>query len=107
MLTYIKKVPSSEVLKERMDRIEKNKYKNKISKVCLEDLEDLEHFTQTDLKIYFMIDLFKYSSTYKVLESAYNKFNNIPHILMINELISKPKLQEKFLIKILEDYTHK
>ena len=102
MLNYIKKCSKSDVLKERMDRIEKLEYKNKISKIII---GDLEHFTQNDLDINFMTELFKFSHSIQVLQTAYEKFNSKPNFLMIKELLAKSNLQEDFLLTVIKDYT--
>jgi hypothetical protein len=101
-LDWIKKCNRYEVMKERMDKIEKQEYKNAISKI---QLEDLEHFTSDDLGQNFMIELFKFNFNLEVISGAYDKYSNGPHVLMIKELVTKPKLQEDFLVKILQDYT--
>ena len=105
MLDYIKKCSKLEIIRERMDKNEKQDYRNKISKICCEDLEyfnDIDIKTNTNL----MIDLFKYNFNLNVLKMAYSKYSLSPHIQMIKELLSKPKLSEDFLIKIITDYTN-
>ena len=102
ILTYIKKCTKSDVIKERMDKNEKQDYKNKISKISL---DDLEYFTDSDINLNFMIDLFRFNFNQDVLKKAYKKFLSPPHITMIKELVSKPKLSEEFLLKLIVDYT--
>lgn len=104
MLDYIKKCSKSEIIRERMDKTEKQDYGSKISKICC---EDLDYFNPTDISsnTNFLIDLFKYNFNQNVLEKAYSKYLLPPHIQMIKELLSKPKLSENFLIKLLSDYT--
>lgn len=105
-LEWIKKCSRIEVMKERMDRIEKTEYANKISKI---QLEDLEYFKPNELNENFMIDLFKYSYSIQVLQKAFDIYKqslNNPHILMIKELLLKPNVPEDFLIELLEKYTN-
>ena len=52
-----------------------------------------------------MIDLFKFNFNLEVLSLGYSKCPFEPHILMIKELIGKPKLTEEFLMEMLEAYT--
>lgn len=101
-LDYIKKCTKSDVIKERMDKGEKLDYKNKISKISL---DDLEHFTDLDFNTNFMIDIFKFNFNLNVLQKAYQKYLSPPHINMIKEYLSKPKLNEDFLLKLISDYT--
>lgn len=105
ILDYIKKCSKSEMIKERMDKNEKQDYKNKISKISL---EDLDHFYELDFNVNFMIDLYKFNFNQNVLEKAYLKLSTYshpcPHITMIKELITKPKLSEDFLLKLVSDY---
>lgn len=101
-LDYIKKCTKSDVIKERMDKNEKLDYKNKISKISQ---EDLEHFADLDFNTNFMIDLFRFNFNLNVLQKAYQKYLSPPHINMIKEYLSKPKLDEDFLLKLISDYT--
>ena len=104
-LDHIKKIMKSEVLRERMDKIEKQELKNMISKVVP---DDLDYFSPHDLDLQFMINLFKSNSNSVVLSKAYSKslIFPSPHILMIKELLDKPKsvIDENFLLKLLSDY---
>jgi hypothetical protein len=88
-------------MKERMDKNEKQDYKNKISKIST---DDLEHFSDTELNQNFIIDLFRFNFNHTVLEKAYSKYLADPHINMIKELVTKPKLSEDFLLKLVSDY---
>lgn len=101
ILDYIKKCSKSDLIKERMDKNEKQEYKNKISKLFP---EDLEYFSDSDLNTNFMIDLFRFNFNFTVLEKAYGKYLSFPHINMIKELITKPKLPENFLLKLVTYY---
>lgn len=101
-LNYIKKCSKSEVIKERMDKNEKLDYKNKISKLLI---QDLDHFADLDFNTNFMIDLFRFNFNFAILEKAYSKYLLSPHITMIKELLTKPKLSEDFLLKLISDYT--
>ena len=103
-LNWIKKCSVFDVLKERMDRVEKQDYQNKISKI---QIDDLKHFSNYDINTNFMIDLFKYSISLQVLKYAYMMYTNSPHILMIKEFIAKPTMteSENFLLELLTDYT--
>ena len=101
-LDWIKKCNSLEVMKERMDKIEKLEYKNAVGKI---QLEDLNYFTKEELNQNFMIDLFKFNFNLEVLSFGYSKCSFEPNILMIKELIEKPKLNEEFLMEMLEAYT--
>lgn len=102
ILDWIKKCSRVEIMKECMDKIEKQEYQNKISRI---QLEDLDYFTQQETNTNFMIDLFKYSFSFPVLQKAYLLYSDTPHILMIKEIVSKPNLPEDFLLKLLLDYT--
>lgn len=101
-LDYVKKCTKSDIIKERMDKNEKLDYKNKISKISQ---DDLEHFADFDFNTNFMIDLFRFNFNPNVLEKAYEKYLSPPHITMIKEYLSKPKLNEDFLLKLILDYT--
>ncbi len=101
-ISYIKKTTNSEVLRERMDKIEKIEYKNKIAQIYM---EDLDYFSVQELNTNFMIELFKYCSNLNILEKAYLKYNNVPHILMIKELLTKPNVTQDLVIKLVSDYT--
>jgi hypothetical protein len=100
-LDYIKKCSKSEVMKERMDKIEKTQYQNIISKLSI---EDIENFSPHELNTNFMIDLFKYNFNPEVLSYSYLKYGLEPHILMIKEVISKPKIPETYILKLVQDY---
>ena len=104
ILGYIKKCTKSDVVKERMDKNEMQDYKNKISKISL---DDLDHFSESDINTNsnFIIDLFRFNFNQDVLEKAYGKYLSPPHITMIKELVSKSKISEDFLIKLIFDYT--
>lgn len=101
-LDYIKKCTKSDVVKERMDKNEKQDYKNKISKISM---EDLDYFSDCDFNTNFIIDLFRFNFNTYVLEKTYEKYLLPPHITMIKEYISKPKISEDFLLKLIYDYT--
>jgi hypothetical protein len=58
VLNWIKKCTKSDLIKERMDKNEKQDYVRKISKISI---EDLDHFVAHELNINFMIDLYKFS----------------------------------------------
>lgn len=102
ILDYIKKCAKSDIIKERMDKNEKLDYKNKISKISM---EDLNHFSNIDFNTNFMIDLFRFNFNLNVLQKAYEKYLSPPHIIMIKEYISKPKINEDFLLKLISDFT--
>ena len=102
IIAYVKKCTKFEQIKEKMNSNEKNDYKNKISKICL---DDLDYFSESEINLNFMIDLFKYNFNLDVLEKSYQKYLSTPHISMIKELISKPKISEEFLLKLIYDYT--
>lgn len=102
-LNYIKKCTKLNVMKERMDKNEKIDYKNKVSKLSL---DDLEYFIDSDFNTNFMIDLFRFNFNPDVLEKAYQKYLSSPHITMIKEILSKPKVSEDFILKIISDYTN-
>jgi hypothetical protein len=101
-INWIKKCTGSNIIKERMDNNEKQDYKNKISKIST---DDLDYFTDSDFNLNFMMDLFKFNSNQDVLQKAYGKYLSPPHIMMIKELLSKSKLSEEFLLKLILDYT--
>jgi hypothetical protein len=100
-LDYIKKCTKSDIIKERMDKHEKIDYKNKISKISL---KDLENFADYDFNTNFIIDLFKFNFNISVLEKAYQKYLLPPNVLMIKELVTKPKISENFLLLLISDY---
>jgi hypothetical protein len=104
-ISRIKKIVKSEVAKERMDKIEKKEYSLNIFKLSI---GDLEYFTPEELKPEFMADLFKYNIDSEVLQYAYNKQSPQypkPQFLFIKEYITKPKLNENFLLNLIKDYT--
>jgi hypothetical protein len=101
-LDYIKKCTKSDVIKERMDKNEKLDYKNKISKISM---EDLDYFSDSDFNTNIIIDLFRFNFNTNVLEKAYEKYLSPPHITMIKEYLSKPKINEDFLLKLISNYT--
>ena len=102
VLAWIKKCSKSDIIKERMDKNEKQDYKNKISKIST---GDLDHFADSDFNQNFIIDLFRFNHNVDILEKAYSKYLSPPHITMIKEILSKPKLSEDFLLKLISDYT--
>ncbi len=101
-LDYIKKCSKSEIIKEQMDKIEKAQYQKIISKLII---EDIDHFSQSELNINFIIDLFKHNFNPEILFYTYTKYNAEPHILMIKEIITKPKISENFVLKLIQDYS--
>lgn len=109
-LDWIKKCSRVEVMKERMDKVEKKDYESKMSKI---QLEDLDHFAPSELNENFMVDLFKFSYSLQVLQNAYQSYQNhenkVPHILMIKELLAKSNrisASEDFIMELLRDYTN-
>lgn len=88
-----------------MDKIEKKEFMNNILKICL---EDLNYFNPEELNNDFMIDLFKNNKNTQILEFAYSKQSKQytkPYFLLIKEYIIKFKVNEDFLIKMIQDYT--
>lgn len=101
LLDYLKKVSKFELVRERMDKIEKQELKNKFSKIQQEDLEYLKEIESNE---FFLIEVFKCNFNQTVLSTLFYKTKFV-NFSMIKDALLKPKITETFVLDLIKTYT--
>lgn len=100
-LSFLRQVANLDTFKERMNKIEKDRYKLYLSTL---KTDDIDHIKMEDFTHNYINDLYKYCSNYVVLKHAFTKWNKPSTIHMIKEILVKIHIDSEFLYELIVSY---